>query len=158
MVVVDKVRKSTHFILVQSTYRAVEISHISMKNIFRLHGLLKTIIFYCDVKFTSAFWKTQFEGLGTQLNFTTAYHPQTEGQTKWVNQVVEDMLRSYIMQQPSKWEDYLHLVKFAYNNSYHTSLQMSPFDVLYDRKCRTPSSWGGPEEKIMLEPEILKDV
>eukprot|EP00253_Pinus_taeda_P026320 PITA_26320 len=96
--------------------------------------------------------------LGTQLNFSTAYHPQTDGQTERVNQVVEYMLRTYVMQQPTHSEDYLHLVKFVYNNGYHTSLQMSPFEVLYGRKCHTPSSWGGPEDKLMLGPEMLKEM
>eukprot|EP00253_Pinus_taeda_P029719 PITA_29719 len=68
------------------------------------------------------------------------------------------MLRAYEMQQPTKWEDYLHLVEFAYNNGYHTSLQMSPFEVLYGRKCRTPSRWSGPEDRLMLGPEMLKEM
>eukprot|EP00253_Pinus_taeda_P005321 PITA_05321 len=101
---------------------------------------------------------TLFEELGTQLNFSTAYHPQIDGQTKRVNQVVEDMLRAYVMQQPTKWEDYLHLVEFAYNNGYHTSLLMSPFEVLYGWKCRTPWSWSGPEDRLMLGPEMLKEM
>jgi len=110
MVVVDKLSKSTHFIPVQSTYKAMQIAHLFMWNIFNLHGLPKTIISDHDVKFTSVFWKTFFEELGTQLNFSTTYHTQTDGQTERVNQVVEDMLRAYIMQRPTMWEDYLHLV------------------------------------------------
>eukprot|EP00253_Pinus_taeda_P006077 PITA_06077 len=98
------------------------------------------------------------KGLGNQLNFSIAYHPQTDGQTERVNQVVEDMLRSYVMQQPSRWEEYLHLVEFAYNNGYHASLQMSPFEVLYGWRCRTPSSWSGPEDKLVLGPEMLKEM
>eukprot|EP00253_Pinus_taeda_P035049 PITA_35049 len=129
-----------------------------MQNIFRLLGLSKTTISDHDVKFSSVFWKTLFAELGTQLNFSTAYHPQTDGQTERVNQVVEGMLRAYVMQQPTKWEEYLHLVEFSYNNIYHTSLQMSPFEVLYGRKCHTPSSWGGPEDKFMLGPEMLKEM
>lgn len=62
------------------------------------------------------------------------------------------------MQHPSKWEDYPHLVEFAYNNDYHTSLQMSPFEVLYEQKCRTPASWGGPEDRLMLGLEMLKEM
>eukprot|EP00253_Pinus_taeda_P020750 PITA_20750 len=134
MIVVDKLSKSAHFIPVQSTYRAAQIANIFMQNIFRLHGL------------------------GTQLSFNTAYHPQTDGQMERVNQVVEDMLRSYVMQQPSRWEEYLHLVEFAYNNGYHASLHMSPFEVLYGRKCRTPSSWSGPEDKLVLGPEMLAEM
>eukprot|EP00253_Pinus_taeda_P024477 PITA_24477 len=68
------------------------------------------------------------------------------------------MLRAYVMQQPTKWEDYLHLVEFAYNNGYHTLMLMSPFEVLYGRKCRTPSSWSGPEDKLMLGPEMIKEM
>eukprot|EP00253_Pinus_taeda_P026273 PITA_26273 len=68
------------------------------------------------------------------------------------------MLRAYVMQKPTHWEEYLHLVEFAYNNGYHTSLRMSSFEVLYGRKCRTPSSWGGPEEKLRLGPEMLKEM
>eukprot|EP00253_Pinus_taeda_P016528 PITA_16528 len=158
MVVVDKLIKSAHFIPVQSTYREAQVVNIFMQNIFRLHGLPKTIISDRDVKFTSAFWRTLFEGLGTQLRFSTAYHPQTDGQTERVNQVVEYMLRSYVMQQPSRWEEYLHLVEFAYNNGYHASLHMSPFEVLYGRKCRTPSSWSGPEDKLVLGLEMLAEM
>eukprot|EP00253_Pinus_taeda_P010542 PITA_10542 len=68
------------------------------------------------------------------------------------------MLRAYVMLKPGQWEEYLHLVEFAYNNGYHTSTQLSPFEVLYGRKCHTPSSWGGPEDKLSLGPEMLKDM
>lgn len=158
MVVVDKLRKATHFIPVQSTYRVVQIAHIFMQNVFRLHGLPKTIISDRDVKFTSAFWRALFAELGTPLNFSTAYHPQTDGQTKRVNKMVEDMLRACVMQKPTQWEDYFHLVEFAYNNGYHTSIQMSPFEVLYGRKCRTPSNWSGPEDKLKFGPEMLQEM
>eukprot|EP00253_Pinus_taeda_P015655 PITA_15655 len=158
MVVVDKLSKAAHFIPVQSTYKAVQIAHLFMQNVFRLHGLPKVIISDRDVKFTSTFWRTLFAELGTQLNFSTAYHPQTDGQTERVNQVFEDMLRAYVMMKPNQWEEYLHLVEFAYNNGYHTSTQLSPFEVLYGRKCRTPSSWGGPEDKLSLGPEMLKEM
>eukprot|EP00253_Pinus_taeda_P018524 PITA_18524 len=68
------------------------------------------------------------------------------------------MLRAYVMQQPTKWEDYLHLVEFTYNNGHHTSLLMSPFEVLYGRKCHTPSSWSGPNDRLMLGSEMLKEM
>ena len=158
MVVVDKLSKLAHFIPMQSTYRVVQIAHVFMQNIFKLHGLPNTIISDHVVKFTSVFWKTLFEELGTQLNFSMAYHPQTDGQTKRVNHVVEDMLRAYVMQKPTKWEDYLHLVEFAYNNRYNTSLQMSPFEILYGQNCRTPSSQSGLEDRLMLGPEMLKEM
>lgn len=85
MVVVDKLRKSAHFIPIQSTYKSVQIVNIFMQNIFKLHSLPKVIISDRDAKFASAFWKALFEGLGTQLHFSTAYHPQIDGQTERVS-------------------------------------------------------------------------
>jgi hypothetical protein len=74
-----------------------------------------------DLKFTSKLLKGLFKGFGTNLNFSTTYHPNSDGKTKRVNQVIEDMLRMYVMDKPLKWEDYLHLVEFAYNNGYQAS-------------------------------------
>jgi hypothetical protein len=91
-------------------------------------------VFDRDPKFTSKFWKGLFNGFGTNLNFSTAYNSETDGQTKRVNQVIEDMLRMYVMDKPSKWEDYIHLVEFVYNNGYQASLKMRPFEALYGRK------------------------
>ena len=85
MVVINKLRKASHFILVQSTYETVHIADIFMREVFRLHGIPKTIISEKDVKFSSTFWKNLFTGLVTQIIFSSAYHPQTYGQTKWVD-------------------------------------------------------------------------
>ena len=116
MVMVDKLKKVAHFIPVKSTLKTDDIAKIFMKDIFKLHGLPKEIVSNRDVKFTSNFWKGLFADLGTKLNFSTAYHPQTDGKTERVNQVLEYMIRMYVMVKPTKWEDYLHLVEFAYNN------------------------------------------
>ena len=114
MVVVDKLKKEVHFISVKSTHNTNDIAKIFMKAIFKLHGFPKAIVTDKDVKFTSNFWKGLFAYLGTKLNFSTAYCPQTDGKTERVNQVLEDMLCMYVMDKPTKWEDYLHLVEFAY--------------------------------------------
>ena len=84
--------------------------------IFKLHGLPKEIVSNTDPKFTSNFWKGMSVDLGTKLKFSIAYHPQNAGQKERVNQVLEGMLRLFVMENPSKWEDYLHLVEFTYNN------------------------------------------
>jgi hypothetical protein len=131
MVVVDKITKAAHFILVKLIHKEANIVDVYMREIARLHGIPKTIVFDRDPKFTSNFWKGLFNGVGTNLNFSIAYHPKLDGQTKRVNQVIEDMLRMYVMDKPSKWEDYLHLVEFSYNNGYQKSLKMSPFDALW---------------------------
>src|SRR5713226_9516439 len=100
MVVVDKLTKVAHFIPMKSTHKTDYIAKIFMKDIFKLHGFPKKIVFDRDVKFTSNFWKGLFADLGTKLNFSTTYHPQIDGQTKRVNQVLEDMLRMYVMEKP----------------------------------------------------------
>ena len=110
MVVVEKLKKASHFIPVKCTYKVDAIGKIFMKEIFKLHGLPKAIVSDIDVKLTSNFWKGLFADLGTKLKFNTAYHPHTNGHTKRVNQMLEDMLRMYVMDKPTKWEDYLHLV------------------------------------------------
>jgi hypothetical protein len=93
-----------------------------------------------------------FKGFGTNLNFSTTYHSHSYGQIERVNQLIEDMLRMYVMDNPSKWEEYLHLIEFAYNNGYQDSLQMSPFEALYGRKFNTPVSWDNPVDRVVLGP------
>ena len=110
MVVVDKQSKSSHFIHVKLTCKATDISNIFMKDIFRLHGMPREIIYDRYIKFTSSFWKSVMVGFETKLSFNMAYHPQTDGQTERVNQIVEDMLRMHVMHHPKKWEYYLPLV------------------------------------------------
>jgi hypothetical protein len=109
MVVVDKLSKSTNFIYVKSTCKAIDIANIFMKEIFRLHGMPKEFVSDRHTKFTSNFWKSRMVGFETKLLFNTTYHPQIDGQTKRVNQKVEDMLRMHVMHQPKKWEDYFGL-------------------------------------------------
>jgi hypothetical protein len=158
MVVVDKLSKSTHFIPVNSTCKAIDVTQVFMKEIFKLHGMPKEIMSDRDTKFTSNFWKSLMVGLETKLLFSTAYHPQTDGQTKRVNQILEDMLRMHVMHQPKKWEDYLPLVEFTYNNGYQASLKMSPFKVLYGRSCNTPVSWSNIVNMISFGPDMLKEM
>jgi hypothetical protein len=158
MVVVDKLTKAAHFIPLKTTHRAADVADIFLKEVARLHGIPKTIVSDRDPKFTSNFWRGLFKGFRTNLNFSTTYHPESDGQTERVNRVIEDMLRMYVMDKPSRWEDYLHLVEFAYNNGYHASLKMSPFEALYGRKCNTPVSWDNPADRVVVGPELLKEM
>ena len=80
--------------------------------------------------------------MGTGLDYSSPFHPQTDGQTKRVNQVLEDMLRACVIDFQGSWEDHLPLVEFAYNNSYQSTIQMAPYEVLYDRPCKTPVCWA----------------
>ncbi|MCO5605435.1 hypothetical protein L7F22_059637 [Adiantum nelumboides] len=101
-VVVDMLTKVAHLMPVKTTYTASDISRVFIKEIFRLHGLPKRIVSDRDAKFTSKFWTSLFQAIGTQLCFSTAYHSQTDGQIERVNQVIEDILRAYCSQEPRK--------------------------------------------------------
>jgi hypothetical protein len=152
MVVVDKLTKAAHFIPMKATHKATDVGDIYIKEVAHFHGIPKTIVSDKDPKFTSKFWKGLFKGFRTNLNFSTAYHLESDGKTERVNQVIEDMIRMYVMDKPFKWEDYLHLVEFACNNGYQASLKMSLFEALYGRKCNTRVSWDNPADRAVVGP------
>jgi hypothetical protein len=116
------------------------------------------IILDRDPKFTSNFWKGLFKGFGTNLNHSTTYHLESDGKTERTNRIIEDMLKMYVMDQPSKWEDYIHLVEFSYNNGYRASLKMSLFEALYGRKCNTLVSWDNLTNKTIIGIDLLKEM
>jgi ''chromo'' (CHRromatin Organisation MOdifier) domain. len=95
--------------------------------------------------------------MGTELHLSTAYHPQTDGQTERVNQILEDMLRACILDFEGSWEQYLPLVEFAYNNSHQQTIGMAPFEALYGRPCRSPVCWLEVGENKLLGPEFIQD-
>jgi hypothetical protein len=125
---------------VKTTHKATNITKIYMREVVRLHGFPKTIVLDRDPKFTSNFWKDLFKGFGTNLNLSTMYQPKLDVKINMTNRVIEDMIKMYLMDQPSKWEDYIHLMNFTYNNGYQASLKMRPFEALYGRKYNTPTS------------------
>jgi hypothetical protein len=95
--------------------------------------------------------------MDTKLNFSSAYHPQTDGQTERTNQVLEDMLRACALKHGGSWDKSLPFAEFSYNNSYQASLRMAPFEALYGRKCRTPLYWSETGESQLFGPEIIKE-
>ena len=157
-VVVDLLTKMVHLFPVHKDASAKDIAHVFMKGVFVYHGLPRRIISDRDSKFTSNFWRAIFEATGTQLSFSTAYHPQTDGQTERVNQIIEDMLRAYCMREPAKWTRYLYLVEFAYNASHQRSIAMSPFQALYGQECLTPLKWTDPMIKVQASKEMLDEM
>jgi hypothetical protein len=118
MVVLDKLTKSPHFIPMKVTHKETNVVDIYMREVAHLHGIPKKIVSDRDPNFNSKFWKGLFKGFGTNMNFNTTYYPNTDGKIERMNQVIEDMLRMYMMDKPSKWEYYIHLVEFSYNNKY----------------------------------------
>jgi transposase InsO family protein len=140
-VVVDRLTKATHFILVKTTYNCAVLAELYMSRIVCLHGVAKKIISDQGIQFTSHFWQQLHEALDTHLKFSSAYHPQTDGQTERTNQILEDMFRACALQYKSGWDKRLPYAEFSYNNIYQDSLKMAPLQALYGTNCRTPLHW-----------------
>jgi transposase InsO family protein len=140
-VIADRLTKSAHFIAVKSTYKAPRYAEIFMEEIVKLHGVPLSIVSDRDPTFTSHFWRAFQRSMGTRLRMSTSYHPQTDGQSERTIQTLEDMLRACVLEDGGNWSKHLHLIEFSYNNSYHASIGMTPYEALYGRKCRTPLCW-----------------
>jgi hypothetical protein len=134
-VIVDRLTKVAHFLLVHTTDKAQKYAKLYIDRIVCLHGLPRTIVSDQGAQFVARFWEQLQESLGTKLIRSSAYHPQTDGQTERVNQILEDMLRACAINCGKKWDKYLSLAEFAYNNNYQSSLKMAPFEALYGRRC-----------------------
>ncbi|GKA81979.1 putative reverse transcriptase domain-containing protein, partial [Tanacetum coccineum] len=128
-----------------------------LKEVVSRHGVPVLIISDRDSKFTSHFWKLLNEALGTQLDVSTTYHPQTDGQSERTIQTMEDMLRACVIDFGKGWDRHLPLVKFSYNNSYHTSIKAASFEALYSRKCRSPICWAEVGDAQLTGPEIVHE-
>ncbi|GKD43166.1 putative reverse transcriptase domain-containing protein, partial [Tanacetum coccineum] len=102
------------------------------------HGIPASIVYDRDGRFTSNFWRSFQKALGTNISMSTAYHPETEGQSKRTIQTLEDMLRTCVIDFGKGWVKHLPLAEFSYNNSYHASIKAAPYEALYGRKCRSP--------------------
>ncbi|KAK8511749.1 hypothetical protein V6N12_000792 [Hibiscus sabdariffa] len=155
-VIVDRFTKCVHFLPVHTTYTYDKLAELYIQEIVRLHRVPKSIVSDRDPKFTSRFWESLHTALGSRLNFSTSYHPQIDGQSERVIQVLEDMLTCCIIDFQGTWEKQLPLVEFAYNNSYQASIQMAPYEALYGRRCRTPVCWAEAGQKLLPMPDILK--
>ena len=156
-VVVDRLTKSAHFLPVRTDYSLDKLTELYIKEIVRLHGIPISIISDRDPRFTSRFWGKLQEALGTRLNFSTAFHPQTDGQSERVIQIMEDMLRSCLIDYEGSWDRHIPLVKFVYNNSFQSSIGMAPYEALYGRKCRTPLCWTELSEKKVIGPDLIQE-
>ncbi|KAM2690392.1 hypothetical protein EV1_043581 [Malus domestica] len=156
-VVVDRLTKSAHFIPVREKYSLNKLAELFITKIVKYHGIPVSILSDRDPRFTSKFWTTFQEALGTRLLYSTAYHPQTDGQSERTIQTLEDMLRSSVMQLGDDWHAKLDLMEFAYNNSYHSSIEMAPFEALYGKSCRTPLCWSEVGERVLVGPEIVEE-
>ncbi|KAL2347570.1 hypothetical protein Fmac_001570 [Flemingia macrophylla] len=155
-VIVDRLTKSAHFLPINIKYPLERLAKIYISEIVRLHGLPSSIISDRDPRFTSRFWESLQQSLGTQLRLSLAYHPQIDGQTERNIQSLEDLLRACVLDQGGSWDSFLPLIKFTYNNSFHSSIGMAPYEALYGRRCRTPFCWCELGENLILGPEVVQ--
>jgi transposase InsO family protein len=156
-VVVDRLMKVAHFIPVNTTYSGSRLAELYISKVVYLHGVPKKIISNRGSQFTSQFWEQLHDSLDMKLRFSTAYHPQTDGQTERTDQVLEDMLRACAIQYGTSWDKSLPYAEFSYNNSYQASLKKSPFEALYGRKCRTPLYWDQIGERQVFGSDIVEE-
>jgi hypothetical protein len=146
-VIVDRLTKSAHFLPIRETASMEKLATLYVDEVVTRHGVPLSIVSDRDSRFASSFWKSLQRELGTKVHLSTAYHPQTDGQSERTIQTLEDMLRACVMEYGGAWDTHLPLIEFAYNNSYHASIGMPPYEMLYGRRCRTPSCWLEPGEK-----------
>ena len=156
-VIVDRLTKTAHFLPIRVTDSIEALSRLYIREIIRLHGIPVSIVSDRDPRFTARFWQGLQSALGTKLLFSTAYHPQTDGQSERTIQVLEDMLRACVLDFRGSWEDHLPLVEFAYNNSYQSSIEMAPYEALYGRPCRSPVCWSELGETTLIGPELVAE-
>jgi len=154
-VIVDRLTKSAHFLAIKTTFNAVQLANLYIKEIVRLHGIPLSIVSDRDTKFTSKFWQGFQSAMGTELRLSAVFHPQTDGQSERTIQTLEDMLRACALQYAGNWDHNLPLAEFAYDNSYHSSIDIAPYEALYERRCKTPICWEEVGERKLSKVELI---
>ena len=156
--IVDRFSKQAHFIPVKKTIKAHHMARLFISQIFKYHGLPTSIISDRDPRMTSLLWKGLFDNLGTKLNFSSAYHPQTDDQSEIVNSIILDLLKCYVneVDKYNQWEKYLPLVEYAYNDTVHSSTGKSPFEVIEGKP--NPSLMLKMKHNIFVADEYERDI
>ncbi|GJY17870.1 reverse transcriptase domain-containing protein [Tanacetum coccineum] len=156
-VIVDQLTKSAHFLPMREDYKMERLARLYLNEIVARHGVPISIISDRDSRFTSRFWQSMQEALGTRLDMSTAYHPQTDGQSERTIRTLEYILRACLLDFGGSWDVHLLLVKFSYNNSYHFRVRCAPFEALYGRKCRSLIMWVEVGEGQLIGPELVQE-
>ncbi|GJW76451.1 putative reverse transcriptase domain-containing protein [Tanacetum coccineum] len=142
---------------IEATDSMENLTRLYIKEIVSRYGVPISIISDHDSHFTSRFWQSLQNALGTQLDMSTTYHPETDGQSERTIQTLEDMLRACVIDFRKGWDKHLPLIEFSYNNSYHASIKAAPFEALYGRKCRSPVCWAEVGDVQLTGPEIIHE-
>ena len=140
-VIIDRLTKTTHFLPIKKTYFTDRLARLYVNRIVCLPGVPVNIVSDRGATFTSVFWQELHKAFGTRLDFSTTFHPQTDGQSERTIQTLEDILRMCMIDFGGQWDAYLSLIEFTYNNSYHASIEMALYEVLYGRKSISPLCW-----------------
>ncbi|KAI3695283.1 hypothetical protein L1987_78278 [Smallanthus sonchifolius] len=156
-IIVDHLTKSAHFLPIRETFLSERLAEVFINEIVARHGMPLIIVSDRDTRFTSRFWKRFHEAMGNRLNISTAFHPQTDGQSERTIQTLEDMLHACIIDFGDSWDSHLPLAAFSYNNSHHTTIGMPPYEMLYGRRCRTPVCWGEIGQKELGSLEVVRE-
>jgi len=155
-IIVDRLTKSAHFLLINIRHSLDKLADLYIREIVRLHGVPSSIISDRDPRFTYKFLGSLHQALGTKIHLSSAYHPQTDGQSERTIKSLEDLLRACVLENSGSWDKYLPLIEFTYNNNFHSSIGMAPYEALYGRKCKTPLCWFESGENLFLGPELIQ--
>lgn len=158
-VIVDRLTKSAHFLPLKMGFemRYEKLAELYIREIVRLHSVPLSIVSDRNPRFTSRFWKAFKNAMGTKVSLSSAYHPQTDGQSeRTIRRILEYLLRLCSLDFKGNWDEHLPLVEFSYNNSYQGIIGMAPFEALYGRRCRTLLCWFEVGEKSLTGPEIVE--
>jgi hypothetical protein len=157
-VIVDRLTKSTLFLPIKMTDLVDKLAKIYINEVVRLHGIQVSIVSDQDPRFTSRLWPSIQHALGTRLDMSTAFHPQTDGQSERVIQVLEDLLQACVLEFGGNWEEHMALVEFTCNNSHQATIGMGPYEALYGRRCRTPLCWEEIGDRKLYGAKLVHDV
>jgi hypothetical protein len=147
LVIVARLSNQAHFVPTHSKVDAPGVATLFYKEVYHLHGLPQSIISDRDIRFTSHFWQSLFQIVGTKFNMNTGFHSQTDGQTERVNRVLEELIRAYVAINQTDWVDCLPRAEFAYNYAVLPSTQKTPFEVVYGKNPLIPSTLFMPNVK-----------
>ncbi|GJX32884.1 putative reverse transcriptase domain-containing protein [Tanacetum coccineum] len=156
-VIVDQLTKSTTFTPIRETDPTEKLARIYIKEVVARHGIPVSIICDRGPRFASHFWRSLQKALGTSLDMSTAYYPETNGQSERTIQTLEDMLRACLIDFGNGWIKHLPLVEFSYNNSYHASIKATPFEALYGRKCHSLVCWAEVREAQLTGLDLIQE-
>ncbi|GJW59282.1 putative reverse transcriptase domain-containing protein [Tanacetum coccineum] len=157
-VIVDRLTKSVHFLPIRENDPLDKLARLYLNRIVARHGIPVSIICDRDGRFTSNFWKSFQKALGTDISMSTAYHPETDSQSERTIQTFKDMLRACVIDLGKGWVKHLPLAEFLYNNSYHASIKVAPYEALYGQKCRSPVCWAKVGEAQLTGPELIQEI